>query len=215
VIPVLNEASRIALAIESAVAAGQVIVVDGGSTDQTVEIASSYDHVLVIHSQRGRGCQMAAGANACERSVLLFLHGDCQLTANACSNIIAAINAGRLWGALRQRIDASGMRYRFLEHGNSLRVKWFGMAFGDQAMFMLADIYRESGGFESILLMEDVRLSRRLRKFSWPVLLPSQVVIDARRWHRHGVIRQTLLNWKLQLLHLLGISPDQLERRYR
>lgn len=215
VIPVLNEAARIASAIESTVGVGQVIVVDGGSTDQTVEIASSYDHVLVIHSQRGRGCQMAAGANLCQRSVLLFLHGDCQLSADACSSIIAAINAGQLWGALRQRIDASGIRYRFLEYGNSLRVKCFGMVFGDQAMFMLTETYRASGGFEAILLMEDIRISRRLRKLCWPVLLRSQVIVDARRWRRRGVARQTILNWKLQILHLFGMSPDQLERRYR
>ena len=215
VIPVLNESSRIVAAIRSASDAGQVIVVDGGSKDQTIEIVTTFDHVRLIHSQPGRGRQLATGADACERAILVFLHGDCELSEGACGKIANAINQGRIWGGMQQRISADGFRFRLLEFGNAARLKWLGMAFGDQAIFVLARIYRDVGGFEKIPLMEDVRLSKRLRKIAWPILLDARLAVDARRWRRRGVVRQTCLNWKIQLLHQFGVCPETLVEKYR
>lgn len=217
VIPTLNEAATIAGAIESVVAAGQVIVVDGGSGDATCSIAESYTGVTLVTGAPGRGHQLAVGADRCERPVWLFLHADCRLGPSALDQICQALDRapGRGWGALRQRIDAAGFRFRLLETGNAARVRFRGLPFGDQAMFVTADWYRRAGGFEPLPLMEDLRLSRRLRRRGWPLLVDGPVIVSDRRWRRVGVVRQTVLNTLLQCGHALGISPARLARFYR
>lgn len=215
VIPVLNEAASIGIAIESVYGAGQVIVVDGGSRDDTVDVVRRYSSVMLIQSAAGRGHQLAVGAEQCTATIMLFLHGDSHLEPGALESVAAAISGGRDWGAMTQTIAAAGMRYRLLEAGNALRVRWLGKPFGDQAVFVKSELYRQLGGFEPVPLMEDVRLARRLRRRSRPVLVRPGVIISARRWQRRGVVAQTARNWLIQLLHGLGVSPERLAKMYR
>lgn len=215
VIPVLNEASGIAAAITSASGAGQIIVVDGGSSDRTLEIAQSFAHVTSLQSQPGRGCQLALGAEHCRQKVILFLHGDCRLCPGALQRVAEAISGGHCWGAMHQQIEAGGIGYRLLELGNAMRVKARGIPFGDQAMFVRVDRLQQVGGVEPIPLMEDLRLAQRLRRHSWPVLIQATVIVEPRRWVKRGVVRQTASNWLIQSLHALGVSPERLARIYR
>jgi rSAM/selenodomain-associated transferase 2 len=223
VIPTWNEEAAIERAIRSVSKAGEVVVVDGGSVDRTCEIAASLGAKVIISDQPGRGLQLACGAAACDLPVLLFLHGDCFLENADDSNssplqqICDGLNNhnDRGWGAMRQRIDSRQRIFRWIAWGNALRVKYRAMAFGDQAIFVRRDWYLDVGGFEAVPLMEDVRLSARLRRRGRPLLIAGPVVISDRRWQRRGVIRQTLLNWSLQVAHHLGVSPMRLKDFYR
>jgi rSAM/selenodomain-associated transferase 2 len=223
VIPAWNEAAAIERTIRSVSAAGEIIVVDGGSVDRTCEIAASLGARVIVSERPGRGLQLATGAAVCDLPVLLFLHGDCFLEdadnskPSPLQQICDALNRDRDrgWGAMRQRIDAPQKIFLVVAWGNALRVKFWAMAFGDQAIFVRRDWYLHAGGFEPVPLMEDVRLSRRLRRRDWPLLVDGPVVISPRRWQLRGVIRQTLLNWSLQVAHRLGVSPTRLRDFYR
>ncbi len=217
IIPTLNEAAVIDQAIGSAAGAGEIIIVDGGSEDATRTVAASYPHVSVVTTAACRGLQLAEGANRCRSEVLLFLHADCRLAPGALPQICHALeqhpHSG--WGALQQRIDDPAAKFRLLERGNAWRVKYRGVPFGDQAMFVRRPWYQLAGGFEPMPLMEDVRLSLRLRRRCWPLLIPGPVMVNPRRWQRRGVFRQTVMNLGLQVAHAAGVSPQRLSRFYR
>jgi rSAM/selenodomain-associated transferase 2 len=217
IIPAFNEAAALGEAIASARGAGEIIVVDGGSRDGTSEIARSHPDVQLVSTAAGRGLQLAAGAQRCTRPVLLFLHADCALAAGALDQVCRALqrHPQRGWGAMRQRIAADAVKYRWLERGNAWRIRFRGVPFGDQAMFVRRPWYQSAGGFEPIPLMEDVRLALRLRRRSWPLLVDGPVIVSPRRWQRRGVVRQTLLNLSLQAAHAAGVSPQRLSRLYR
>jgi rSAM/selenodomain-associated transferase 2 len=217
VIPCLNEAARISRAIRSAQAAGaaEVIVADGGSQDESVDRARG-SGAVVLSAARGRALQMNAGANQAHGDVLLFLHADAELPCSAGQQIDVALrDPRRIWGAFRQRIAARGAVYRVIEWGNAARVRWQRSAYGDQAIFVRKTAFDSIGGFDSVPLMEDVRLSRRLAKLAPPVLLEGPVSVDPRRWQRTGPVRQTLHNWWLLGRFRLGASPEQLAPKYR
>lgn len=223
VMPTLNEEASIERAIRSVAEAGEIIVVDGGSHDRTCQIAASLGATVLTSAQAGRGQQLAIGASRCKMPVLLFLHGDCNVghaddsKPSPLQQICEALasRSDRGWGAMRQRIDDPRRIYRLLQWGNGLRVALRGIPFGDQAIFVRRDWYLDAGGFEPVPLMEDVRLSARLRRRCWPLLIDGPVVISSRRWRRRGVIRQTVLNWSLQLAHFVGVSPSRLRDFYR
>lgn len=217
VIPTLREAAGIAATIGSAREAGQIIVVDGGSTDATIAIAAAIPGVRVLREQPGRGKQLATGAESTDLPILLFLHADCQLGAGALDQVARHLtdHPERGWGAMRQRIDSTKRKYRLWEWGNAWRVRYRGLPFGDQAIFVRRDWYHQVGGFEPIPLMEDLRLSQRLRRLAAPSLLAGPVLVSDRRWRRTGLLRQTGINWSLQLGHAVGVSPTTLARLYR
>jgi rSAM/selenodomain-associated transferase 2 len=216
IIPTLNEVSHIAAAVESAWVAGaaEVIVVDGGSSDQTTTLATQHG-ARVLKNGQGRGPQQNCGAAAAAADVLLFLHADCRLSADAGQQIEDALaDEAVLGGAFRQQIDAGGVLYRALERGNATRVRWLHMPYGDQGIFMRRTAFVELGGFPHVKLMEDLLLMRAFRRIARPVLLPGPITVSARRWKRHGVIRQTLRNWLLIAAERVGVSPDRLARFY-
>ncbi|RMG34903.1 MAG: glycosyltransferase [Planctomycetota bacterium] len=217
VIPTLNEAARLPVAVSSARAAGcvEVLVADGGSTDATASLAKTLACRL-IETPRGRGIQQNAAARLAAGEVLLFLHADCRLPREALQQIDEAVHRfGATAGAFRQSIDAPGHLYRALETGNALRVRLFGLAYGDQAIFVRRDLFEAVGGFPEWPLMEDVGLMQRLRRARVrPVLLDGPVVVSARRWQRCGVVRQTLRNWSLLAAYFCGVSPRTLARFY-
>ncbi|MEX2172828.1 MAG: TIGR04283 family arsenosugar biosynthesis glycosyltransferase [Pirellulaceae bacterium] len=218
IIPALNEAANIGLAVESACQAGasEVLVVDGGSSDGTRAIARQRSCTLIA-SSRGRAVQQNAGARAATGDVLLFLHADCRLaTRDVASQVRAALrNPRRRHGALRQRIDAAELSYRLIERGNAARVRCLGLPYGDQAIFIRAETFWSLGGFPEVPLLEDLNLMQQLRRQAWPALIAGPVVVSPRRWQQHGPWNQTLRNAWLIARHALGASPASLARHYR
>jgi rSAM/selenodomain-associated transferase 2 len=212
IIPALDEAANIASAVERAWATGthEVIVADGGSSDGTPELARQAG-ALVISSPCGRGVQQNRGAAAASGEMLLFLHADTWLAPDALVQITSALgDRDVICGAFRQQIEASGRIYRWLERGNSVRVLWRGLPYGDQGIFVRRAAFDAAGGFPEVALLEDLLLMKTLRRRAWPVLLPGPIHVSARRWQRHGVVRQTARNWLLLSAARLGVSPDKL-----
>jgi rSAM/selenodomain-associated transferase 2 len=217
VIPALNEADHIERAVVSAWRAGgdEVIVVDGDSADDTAAIASKLRCQLIC-SPRGRALQLNAGAAVAAGDVLLFLHADNWLAASDIKQQIerALVNPRRVHGAMQQQIDARPIGYRGLEAGNAARVRLLGLPYGDQAIFIRRETFRQLGGFPVEPLLEDLLLMQRVRRLAWPALLSGPVGVSARRWERHGIVGQTLRNWWLTARHTLGASPASLARHY-
>ncbi len=215
IIPTLNEAGNIEAALLSTQQGGDVetIVADGGSEDGTLQKCAAADRVLTV--DRGRGAQLNAGAAAATGEILLFLHADCRLAPGCIDAARAACAAeGCIGGCFRQQIDAAGLRYRALEWGNALRVRFFRLAYGDQGIFVKADVFHRVGGFPPLAFMEDLFLMKRLRREGRFVLLDSKVHVSARRWQRNGVVRQTATNWALVALAQLGVPPARLVSLY-
>jgi rSAM/selenodomain-associated transferase 2 len=215
VIPAIDEEAVIATAVRSAFQAGatEVIVVDGGSADKTCKVATEAGASKIVRSLPGRGIQMNSGAFVAERDWLLFLHADNQLDEQSLNQICE--HPDYTWGAFRQCIDSPQKIFRVIEWGNALRAKYRGVPFGDQAIFVRRSVFKKQGGFAEVSLMEDVDLSKRLRKIAPPLLLEGPLTISPRRWQQHGVVRQTLRNWCIQLSYALGASPESLKRWYR
>lgn len=217
IIPVINEAGQIRQSIDRAWASGadQVVVVDGGSSDDTPSVASAED-CLLVESKPGRAVQMNRGATESNGDVLVFLHADNWLDPGGCEQIRLALqDVRRNFGAFRQKIENDDWIYRWIESGNELRVKWQGLIYGDQSLFIRSKIFDRAGGFPEIELMEDFAFSKRIRKMGRPILLPGPTFVSARRWENVGPIRQTIRNWYLSLAYRLGASPVWLAARYR
>lgn len=215
IVPTLNEAENIPDLVENVRHCGEceLIVVDGGSTDATWDRAAGAD--LRLRSEPGRAVQQNAGAAASRGDVLLFLHADCRLEPKAFEAIRQALSDPKcVGGCFRQRIDADGWAYRLLECGNALRVRWFGLAYGDQGIFVRREVFERIGGFPKLRLMEDVYLMKRLRRERPFRLIDARLHVSPRRWQQHGIIRQTQRNWTLLLLAHCGVSPNRLARFY-
>jgi rSAM/selenodomain-associated transferase 2 len=170
----------------------------------------------LIESERGRAKQQNAGANLASGEVLLFQHADTLLCQTSISQIRQLLSdTDVLAGAFWQHIDAQGWLYRLLEIGNAKRIRRHGLPFGDQGIFIRRTTFLELGGFPDVPLMEDLLLMKKVRKLAKPRLLPGPILVNARRWQRHGVVRQTLRNHMLRLAHGCGASPESLARFYR
>jgi len=196
VIPVINEAGQIRQAIDRAWKSGadQVVVADGGSSDETYSIAQTAP-CLLVKSKTGRAIQMNQGAATCDGDVVVFLHADNWIGEDACDQIRAALESGQNgFGAFEQRIESDDWIFRWIESGNRIRVKWQGLIYGDQAFFIRSDWFEKAGCFPEIELMEDFALSRKLRAMGKPVLVSGPTFVSPRRWEKAGPIRQTLRN---------------------
>lgn len=218
VMPALNEAAGIEQTLQRLApcrAQGvELIVVDGGSHDGTAErAAAGADRVLA--GPRGRARQMNAGAAVAQGQVLLFLHADTQLPPHAEALVIQALSAGRLWGRFDVRIEGLSPMLRVVAAMMNLRSRLSGIATGDQAIFVRADVFRQLGGYADQPLMEDIELSRRLRAVSRPACLRQPVVTSGRRWQTHGVWRTIFLMWRLRWRYWRGESPESLAQAYR
>ena len=216
VIPALDEAGVIADTLEALaplVARGaDIVVVDGGSRDATARIARERG-ARVLDSARGRARQMNAGAAVATGDALLFLHADTRLPPNADRSVQAALT-GHPWGRFDIRIEGPARMLVLVGALMNLRSRLTGIATGDQAMFMRREVFLAAGGFPEQPLMEDIELSRRLRRAGWPACLRERATTSGRRWIEHGVWRTILLMWRLRLAYFLGASPERLRARY-
>ena len=216
VIPAINEARWIERAVNSSQKAGfdEIIVADGGSDDQTPAWAARCG-ASVVHGPRGRAVQQNLGAQHATGDVLLFLHADNWLSPAAGQQVRDCLSDPKVFGgAFEQRIEAEGFLFRMLERGNAARVRRWGMAYGDQAIFMRRETFDQLGQFPEVQIMEDLLLMRAFRKFSQPRLLPGPLYVHPRRWQQRGVVLQTLRNWSLRCGEALGVSPDRLAKFY-
>jgi rSAM/selenodomain-associated transferase 2 len=218
IIPTLNEAANIepALARLQALRARghQVIVVDGGSTDDTGQLARPHADE-VIDAARGRAAQMNAGAQHACGDVLLFLHADTVLPPQADELILAGMQASnRSWGRFDVRIDGRHWLLPLIAAGMNLRSRLTQVCTGDQCVFVRRDLFMRLGGYPQIALMEDIALTKRLRRAGSPVRLTAPVLTSGRRWERHGVARTMLFMWWLRLRYFFGSSPARLARLY-
>ena len=213
----MNEAGHIAETITS-ISHGnntQIIVSDGGSLDDTVSIARSLG-ATVIESSPPRSRQMNQGAGAAVKETLLFLHADTRLPENFDQAVFRALEQpGVAAGAFELRIDAPGAALRFIEYVANQRSRYLKMPYGDQAIFMLSEVFHQMGGFPDMPIMEDFELIRRLQKKGDVVTVSEPIVTSGRRWLNHGILKTTLINQLIVLSYFMGISPHAIARLYR
>ena len=216
IIPALNESANICRTLSPLAGVDnlEVIVVDGGSRDNTVELAGS-NGAKVIQSAPGKAIQMNAGARAARGELLVFLHADTLLPADFNYQILSALNQnGVAAGAFRLAIDSTGAGIRFIEATTYLRSRYLQLPYGDQALFMRKAVFEEIGGFPEMPIMEDFILVRRLKRKGKIVIVPEPVITSPRRWLHLGIIRTSLINHLIVMAYYLGISPDRLNRWY-
>jgi rSAM/selenodomain-associated transferase 2 len=219
IVPALNEAAGIARTLEPLQAwrgrGHEVIVVDGGSTDGTPDHAAPFAD-RVVASERGRAAQQNAGAAAASGSVLLFLHADTILPPGAEAAVLGGLErSGRGWGRFDVRLSGRNPLLRVIGRMIGARSRLTGVATGDQAIFARREWFARAGGFPAIPLMEDVALTKALRRLGPPLCLRERVTTSSRRWEERGIARTVLLMWRLRLEYWLGADPAALARRYR
>lgn len=217
IIPTLNEASNLSPTLESTQNAAdvEVIVVDGGSTDKTIEVARSWG-IEAILSTPGRARQMNTGAARAMGDILLFLHADTRLPRGFDRYVRDLLaRPGVAAGAFRLRVDSNLPGLRIMERLVDLRSRPLQFPYGDQAIFLRADMFWDMGGFPDMPIMEDFELIRRLRRRGRIVTAPLPVLTSARRWENLGMVRATLINYAIPLAYYLGASPSRLARWYR
>ena len=218
IIPALNEAAGIAghlAALQPLRRRGvEVIVADGGSRDATAALAAP--HVdAVVTAPRGRARQMNAGAAQARGDVLLFLHADTRLPERADALVERVLARGApAWGRFDVAIAGRHPLLPVVAWCMNWRSRLTGIATGDQALFVRRDAFDAAGGFPDIALMEDIALSRRLKRAGRPLCLRERAVTSGRRWESRGVLRVVVLMWRLRLAYFLGRDPARLAAAY-
>jgi len=193
----------------------EVIVVDGGSTDATRDLARPLSD-LTLSASRGRASQMNAGARQAMGEHFLFLHSDTLLPERAVEQITDALKRGEaVWGRFDVRFDSPLSILRIVAFMMNRRSRWSGIATGDQAIFVQRQAFERVGGFPEIALMEDIALSESLKRLSSPVCLRARVTTSGRRWEKNGAFRTIFLMWRLRAAYFLNADPSRLAERYR
>jgi rSAM/selenodomain-associated transferase 2 len=213
VIPALNAAATLGPCLAALGEADEIIVVDGGSTDDTAAVARS-SGARLVQSPRGRGLQLAAGAAAAKGDWLLFLHADTLLAPGwrEAADRHMARNPGKA-ACFRFRLDAGERRARMVEAGVALRVRLLGLPYGDQGLLVSRRFYDELGGYRPLALMEDVDLVRRIgaRRIE---RLGADAVTSATRWRSGGWLRRSGRNLLCLALYRFGMSAERVARLY-
>jgi rSAM/selenodomain-associated transferase 2 len=219
VLPVLHEAETINETLAHIRAAdpgaAEIIIVDGDLLGSTISAVRN-SGVITANSSKGRARQMNHGAALASGGILLFLHADTQLPANALSMIKKVMEDRRLVaGAFKLGIRSERRIFRITEKYVSLRTRVTRIPFGDQAIFIRRDYFEKIGGYKDIPLMEDVELMARIKKQGDRIsIIPEKVLTSARRWEREGVLRCTARNWAIQTLYACGVPPERLAKWY-
>lgn len=217
IIPTLNEAAHIGDVLDD-VLQGEgldVIVADGGSTDDTVAQAAARG-VRICRGAGGRARQMNQGASLARGAYYLFLHADSRLPARFDGVIRRVLgDATVAAGAFSLGIDAAAEKIRLVEYGANLRSRHLGLPYGDQGLFLRGERFHQCGGFPDLPIMEDFAFIRDLKRLGTIVTVPERIHTSPRRWQRLGVLRTTLINQAIVMGYLLGVSPHRLSRWYR
>jgi rSAM/selenodomain-associated transferase 2 len=215
VVPTLNEATHLAAALESIPKGVELVVSDGGSTDETAAISARYG-ARIVAGDKGRAVQMNRGAAIARGDVLLFLHADCTLGTNAASAIEAALaDDDVVGGSFRMIVRDGGRALRWVAATANARARYLKTPYGDQGLFVRRSDFDALGGFPETPFMEDVGFVRALKRRGKLVCLKEPVTTGTRHWQRLGPLSTTLLNWSMVTLYLLGVPAERLEPHYR
>jgi rSAM/selenodomain-associated transferase 2 len=218
VVPVLDEGANLEALLPELrrlCPGAEVVVADGGSRDGGPEVVRRFPGVRLARGPRGRARQMNAGATAATGDVLLFLHADTRLPAGAAAAIERALaDPAVAYGRFDVRFDRPGRAYRTIAALMNHRSRLTGICTGDQALFVRRATFEALGGYPDIPLMEDVELTRRLKRRGRVAALRSVVTTSARKWEREGVARTVVLMWALRLAYACGVAPARLHRWY-
>ncbi len=233
IIPVLNEADNLLLLFDNINKLKpnpqQVILVDGGSNDDSIDIIQSFINKLkpdndrkidwqMTESKAGRALQMNTGAALATSDVLLFLHADTQLPMNAIESVSEAMKRAE-WGRFDVQIASRQPTLRLVSQMINWRSRLSGIATGDQAIFISQSLFERIGNYPNQALMEDIELckqlkGKQLKGMAKPACLKSKVITSARRWQQHGTWRTIILMWHLRFDYWRGVSADNIKARY-
>lgn len=217
IVPVLNEENTIRENLENLVRLSgnkEIIVVDGGSCDNTVDIAKNY--ATVINSHRGRARQMNRGAKVAKGDILWFIHSDSKLDKNSINQIEKTIEEGNIGGCFKLYFyDLDTPFMKFVSSSSNKRAKYLKLIFGDQGIFMRKDIFEKLNGYKDMDLMEDWEFSRRIHRLGKMKVLDKEIGTSARRFKKGGQLRTLLLMHKIKILYILGTPTDKLAKMYR
>jgi rSAM/selenodomain-associated transferase 2 len=221
IIPTLNEEKTLGHTLSglSIAEISETIIVDGGSTDQTISIAEAFcaaaSNVRIVIAPAGRARQMNEGAKACRGDILLFLHADTRLPPEAKSMVETALtDPAVMGGRFDVRFDSPATWGTIISTLMNWRSRLSGLATGDQALFVRRLAFEQLGGFPDIPLMEDIEFSRRLKRTGRTAALHQTVTTSFRRWEQQGPLRTILLMWTLRFLYWIGVSPHRLKDFY-
>jgi rSAM/selenodomain-associated transferase 2 len=217
IIPCLNEEFYLAKLLRSLNNYGfwEIIVVDGGSTDRSKEIASEYTP-KVIDSATGRGNQLNRGAEGASGEALLFLHADSSIKSDIAQSIGHCLSISEnVGGAFKLKIDSARPGLRFISSCANIRTKLFSLPYGDQGIFARRKAFDTLGGFKHIPIMEDVDFVKRIKSEGKFVMLDDYIYTSPRRWQQEGIIICTLRNWMILLLYSMGIPATKLKKYYK
>jgi rSAM/selenodomain-associated transferase 2 len=219
IIPCLNEGEglqRCLLNLQTLRSAGhEVILVDGGSVDQERLTTAESCVDRLVRTSAGRAHQMNSGAQHARGDVYWFLHADSGIAEGMAAAILTAVGTRPAWGRFDIRLSGSHSLFRIIEWMMNWRSRISGIATGDQGIFVHYQLFQQIGGFPQQPLMEDIEISRRLKRVVSPICLPGPLVTSSRRWESNGMLRTILLMWFLRLAYWLGVEPEYLARLYR
>lgn len=215
IIPVYNEESAIreiltTLPLGSSL---EAIVVDGGSTDRTKEIAGQFP-VRIIEAAKNRAIQMNQGAKQARGDIFLFLHSDCLLQDESIKSIENYLSNGYIGGCLTQRINSDRFIFRLIENSGNIRARLSRIFYGDQGIFVRKDVFFEIGGFPEVPIMEDVLFSKKLRETGKTIVLSDKILVSRRRWDKRGILKTTLLYNTIIILFKLGYPLEKIKLLY-
>ena len=217
IIPVLNEEDSIKSLLEQLQGyrkqGHEVIVVDGGSIDKTISISELLSD-KVLTSPSGRAVQMNIGASQAQHDALWFLHADTITADNAIEDLQQALTSHD-WGRFNIKLSGENILFRVIERMINLRSCFSGIATGDQGIFVKRSLFELVNGYSELPLMEDISLSKKLKKVSKPVCLKDKLTTSSRRWEKYGILSTIFLMWKLRFLYWLGVSADKLAAQYK
>ncbi len=217
IIPVLNEESSIKDLLHQLQTYRQqgheVIVVDGGSNDNTCSISKPLSDKVII-SESGRALQMNNGAAHSENDILWFLHADTLISDKAIEKIQQVLNKND-WGRFNVKLSGSNILFRVIEKMMNVRSCLTGIATGDQGIFVKKHVFNAVNGYPNIPLMEDIEISKKLKLISRPICIKEILTTSSRRWEEKGILSTVLLMWKFRLLYWLGVSADRLSAQYK
>ncbi len=217
IIPTLNEAEQITACLKNLQYLREygyeIIVVDGGSTDRTVSLAKVFaDKVLT--SKPGRSVQMNAGASMAKGEYFLFLHADTFLPDDIPSIFLDYSEQEYLWGRFDIHLSGENWMFRVIETLINIRSRLTGIATGDQAIFISNKLFKEINGFPEIALMEDIAISKKLKKIIKPINLRNKVNSSSRRWEQNGILKTILKMWLLRLMYFFQFKTHYLSKLY-